>query len=81
MNNILDHPGRGRPKKEATMDALSLRVPDELVEKIDRYTALLQEELPLSFQSQADAIRQLIAVGLKAEKSGWALTIDYSRDG
>jgi len=50
------------------MDALSLRVPDELVEKIDRYTARLQDELPLLSISRADAIRQLIAVGLKAEQ-------------
>ena len=68
MSDVLDHPGRGRPKKESTMDALSLRVPDELVEKIDRDTARLQDELPLLSISRADAIRQLIAVGLKAEQ-------------
>ena len=50
------------------MDSLSLRVPDELVDKIDTYTAQLQEELPLLSISRADAIRQLIAVGLKTEK-------------
>ena len=60
--------GRGRPKKESTMDALSLRVPNELVEKIDKYTTRLQDELPLLSISRADAIRQLIAVGLKAEQ-------------
>ena len=68
MSDILDHPGRGRPKKESTMDALSLRVPDEMVKRIDAYTGRLQEELPLLSISRADAIRQLIAVGLKAEQ-------------
>ena len=68
MADIFDHPGRGRPKKDSTMDSLSLRVPDELVNKIDTYTMQLQEELPLLSISRADAIRQLIAVGLKTEK-------------
>ena len=49
------------------MDSLSLRVPEELVGKIDLYKAKLQDELPLSI-TRADAIRQLIAVGLKAEQ-------------
>jgi hypothetical protein len=68
MADVFDHPGRGRPKKESTMDSLSLRVPDELVGKIDVYTAKLQEELPLLSITRADAIRQLIAMGLKAEQ-------------
>ena len=68
MAYVFDHPGRGRPKKESTMDSLSLRVPDELVGKIDVYTAKLQEELPLLSITRADAIRQLIAMGLKAEQ-------------
>ena len=68
MADVFDHPGRGRPKKESTMDALSLRVPDEMVKKIDNYTGRLQEELPLLSISRADAIRQLIAVGLKTEQ-------------
>ena len=68
MADVFDHPGRGRPKKESTMDYMSLRVPDELVGKIDVYTAKLQEELPLLSITRADAIRQLIAMGLKAEQ-------------
>ena len=68
MVDGFDHPGRGRPKKESTMDSLSLRVPDELVDKIDLYTTKLQEELPLLSITRADAIRQLIAVGLQAEQ-------------
>ena len=68
MADIFDHPGRGRPKKESTMDSLSLRVPEELVGKIDVYTGKLQEELPLLSITRADAIRQLIAVGLKVEQ-------------
>ncbi len=50
------------------MDSLSLRVPEELVGKIDVYTGKLQEELPLLSITRADAIRQLIAVGLKVEQ-------------
>ena len=68
MADVFDHPSRGRPKKESTMDALSLRVPDELAGKIDDYTARLQDELPLLSISRADAIRQLIAIGLKVEQ-------------
>ena len=68
MADVYDHPGRGRPKKESTMDSLSLRVPEELVGKIDVYTGKLQEELPLLSITRADAIRQLIAVGLKVEQ-------------
>jgi len=68
MANIFDHPGRGRPKKESTMDSLSLRVPDKLAEQIDDYAARLQEELPLLSISRADAIRQLIAVGIQQEQ-------------
>ena len=68
MTDVFDHPGRGRPKKESTMDSLSLRVPEELVGKIDVYTGKLQEELPLLSITRADAIRQLIAVGLKVEQ-------------
>lgn len=68
MADVFDHPGRGRPKKESTMDSLSLRVPEELVGKIDVYTAKLQDELPLLSITRADAIRQLIAVGLKVEQ-------------
>ena len=68
MADVFDHPSRGRPKKETTMDSLSLRVPEELVGKIDLYTAKLQDELPLLSITKADAIRQLIAVGLKAEQ-------------
>ncbi len=68
MADVFDHPSRGRPKKETTMDSLSLRVPEELVGKIDLYKAKLQDELPLLSITRADAIRQLIAVGLKAEQ-------------
>ena len=68
MADVFDHPGRGRPKKESTMDSLSLRVPEELVGKIDVYTAKLQDELPLLSITRADAIRQLIAVGVKVEQ-------------
>ena len=67
MADVFDHPSRGRPKRKPRW-TLVLRVPEELVGKIDLYTAKLQDELPLLSITRADAIRQLIAVGLKAEQ-------------
>jgi hypothetical protein len=68
MKKTLERPGRGRPKKDSTMDALSLRVSDELARQIDDYTERVQEELPLLSISRADAIRQLISIGLRHEQ-------------
>ena len=41
----------------------------ELLEDVDEYLSALSEQLPGLSISRADAIRQLIAVGLKAEKT------------
>ena len=68
MTDLSERPSRGRPKKESTMDSMSLRVPDELAGKIDGYVMRLQEELPLLSITRADAIRQVIAVGLRQEQ-------------
>ena len=59
---------RGRPKKLETMDALAVRIPDNLVERIDRYSNYLITDLPGLNISRADAIRQLITVGLQEEE-------------
>lgn len=65
--NLLETRKRGRPKKDTTMDTLAVRLPDDLVGQIDTYVASLQEQLPGLNVTRADAIRQLLAVGLKAE--------------
>ncbi len=66
---ILDGPGRGRPKKDTTMNSMAIRLPDDLVAEIDEYQASLQQALPGFSLSRSDAIRQLIAVGLRHENS------------
>ena len=63
----LETPKRGRPKKDEVMDTLAVRLPDELVAEIDTYVSRLQDQLPGFNISRADAIRQLLTVGLKAE--------------
>lgn len=65
---LLDSPKRGRPKKDDAMGALALRLPQALVEEIDAYSAALQEQLPGLNITRADAVRQLIAMGLKVEQ-------------
>jgi hypothetical protein len=67
MAKILDGPRRGRPKKESTMEALPLRISDELSKGIDQYHLRLQKQLPGLNISKADAVRQLIMLGLKDE--------------
>ncbi len=64
---LLESPRRGRPKKDAVMDTLAVRLPDDLVEQIDAYVTRLQNDLPGFNIARADAIRQLLAVGLRAE--------------
>ena len=74
MAKVLDSPRRGRPKKETTMEALPLRISDELSKQIDEYHQRLQSQLPGLNISKADAVRQLITVGLKDEsKPSWHL--------
>ena len=59
---------RGRPRKLETMDALAVRIPDDLVERIDVYSERLHIDLPGLNISRADSIRQLITVGLREEE-------------
>ena len=66
--SLLETRKRGRPKKETVMDTLAIRLPDDLVEQLDKYVERLQEDLPGLNITRADAIRQLLTVGLKAEK-------------
>lgn len=61
--------GMGRPKKAEIMDVLAVRMPDDLVGEIDQYIELIKKQFPLINVTRADAVRQLIAAGLDAEKS------------
>ncbi len=65
--SLLETPKRGRPKKDAVMDTLAVRLPDDLVAQVDDYVCRLQEQLPGMNVTRADAIRQLLAVGLLHE--------------
>lgn len=64
---LLETPKRGRPKKDAVMETLAVRLPDNLVVQIDAYVRRLKDQLPGLNITRADAIRQLLAVGLGAE--------------
>ena len=66
---ILDGPRRGRPKKATVMGSVAVRLSEELLDEVDEYLRSLSEQLPGLSISRADAIRQLIAVGLKAEQA------------
>ena len=59
---------RGRPRKADVMDTLAVRLPDDLVERVDKYIDHLRDELPGLNISRADAIRQLLMVGLREEE-------------
>ncbi len=65
--SLLETPKRGRPKKDAVMDTLAVRLPDDLVAQVDDYVRRLQDQLPGMNVTRADAIRQLLAVGLVHE--------------
>ena len=59
---------RGRPKKDKTMDTLAVRLPSELIAEVDDYLGTIKNEFPLLNVTRADAIRQLLAAGLAAER-------------
>ena len=66
---VLDSPRRGRPKKDSVMGSVAVRLSEELLVEVDEYLKSLSEQLPGLSISRADAIRQLIAVGLRTEKA------------
>lgn len=49
------------------MTSMAIRLPEELINQIDDYQVALQQDLPGFSLSRSDAIRQLIAVGLRLE--------------
>jgi predicted transcriptional regulator len=58
-----------RPRKEQVMQAVSLRLPDALLARVDVCAERLQREMPLLEVTRTDALRYLIQVGLEeAEK-------------
>jgi metal-responsive CopG/Arc/MetJ family transcriptional regulator len=70
--SLLETKKRGRPKKDKVMDTLGVRLPEGLVRQLDEYVASLEREvqrdLPGVHITRADAIRQLLTAGLKAEE-------------
>ena len=59
----------GRPKLESTMETVSARLPREIVERLDTFLRDLQSEMSLLILNRADAVRQLLAMGLDAAKA------------
>ncbi len=53
-----------RPRKEQTMQAVSLRLPGNVIEGVDECAAKLQEQMPLLEVTRTDALRHLIQLGL-----------------
>lgn len=53
-----------RPRKEQTMQAVSLRLPETIIEGVDECAAQLQEQMPLLEVTRTDALRHLIQLGL-----------------
>jgi hypothetical protein len=67
---------RGRPKRPQggqRLRVLTLRVPEELLRRLDAYSAEVQAAQPYLRVSRADALRMLLDKGLPA--------ISYTPDG
>ena len=62
-------PQRGRPKHpppDQRVHVLTLRVPEELLRRLDAYTAQVQAAQPYLRVSRADVLRTLLDKGLSA---------------
>lgn len=62
-------PRRGRPKRpprDQRVHVLTLRVPEELLRRLDAYTAQVQAAQPYLRLSRADVLRMLLDKGLSA---------------
>jgi hypothetical protein len=53
-----------RPRKDRTMQAVSLRLPDFLLDQVDACAERLQRDMPLLEVTRTDALRYLIQTGL-----------------
>ena len=58
----------GRPKAEETMETVSARLPRGMLSQIDAYLKTMREEMPLLLLNRADAVRQLLALGLETSQ-------------
>ena len=62
-------PQRGRPKRpqrDQRVHVLTLRVPEELLRRLDAYTAQVQAAQPYLRLSRTDVLRMLLDKGLSA---------------
>jgi hypothetical protein len=60
---------RGRPKKESVMDTIAVRLPYETILEIDMHVNEIKEQFQGMNVTRADAIRQLINIGLEKNKA------------
>lgn len=56
-----------RPKKDETMETVSVRLPKVMVAEIDNFVEALKGDMPLLNISRADGVRQLLADALKSK--------------
>jgi len=54
-----------RPRKSETMTTISIRLPQSIIDEIDRSAKRLQEETPLLQVTRTDAVRYLIQSSLQ----------------
>ncbi len=54
-----------RPRKSETMTTISIRLPQAIIDELDRSADRLQDETPLLQVTRTDAVRYLIQTGLK----------------
>ena len=57
----------GRPKLPEPMETISVRRSAAMVREIDTYLADMKLEAPFLMLNRADAIRQLLAIGINFE--------------
>lgn len=54
----------GRPRKENTMQVVSLRLSDDFLRQVDEAATRLQRETPLLEITRTDTLRYLLQLGL-----------------
>lgn len=58
----------GRPKLPEPMETVSVRLSAAMLREVDAYLAQMKLEAPFLMLNRADAIRQLLAIGLQLEQ-------------
>lgn len=58
----------GRPKLPEPMETVSVRLSAAMLIEVDTYLAHMKLEAPFLMLNRADAIRQLLAIGLNFEQ-------------